>query len=281
MNATSFVMAFFFALTPALCWLALYYHKDRLDPEPKKVIFQTFLVGIAIGFPFLFLRHVMMWVDLSPLFFGGFGSLLLFAALEEMAKLSAAIFVVTHHKIEFNQLIDGVVYAVTAALGFAFMENLFYLASYHAGNIPFTDFLYMAGVRSFGVMLAHTLFSGLAGLIWAYAYFSKQITPFQQKNLLAFEMKDLINREILSLHIIRKNILKAMPSRRGGHEKKVLVLEGLTLAILLHMIFNLTTTLQIFGKNVTFLLVPALVMGFLYLSYLFTKKLNIKILKVV
>ena len=275
------MLALPFSIIPALCWLFLYYKKDNLDPEPKKIIAKTFFVGVAMSFPFIFLRYVMIWVDITPLFLGGVISLILFAMLEEIAKISAAILVVTKHRMEFNQIIDGVVYAVTASLGFAFMENLFYLASFHSQGVSMGSFIYVVAFRSFGTMFAHTIFSGIAGLIWAYAYFSKQISPFQQKNLLIFEIKDWLNHEMLSLHIIRKNILTGKPSRRGGHEKKILVLEGMMLAIFLHIIFNLTTTIGVFGKNITFLLVPALMAGFLYISYIFTKKLNTKILKVI
>ena len=281
MDIKNILIAFPFAIIPAVCWLFIYYKKDKYDLEPKKVILKTFLVGVAMSFPFIFLRHVMMWIDIGPLFINENVNLVLFAILEETAKISAAIYVVTNNKLEFNQIIDGVIYAVTASLGFAFMENLFYLANFEIIRTNMSDFLYIVAFRSLGTMFAHTLFSGLAGLIWAYAYFSKQISPFNQKNLLAFEIKDWFNKEILSLHIIRKNILKAMPSRRGGHEKKVLVLEGMILAIFLHIIFNFTTTYQVFGKTLTFLLVPALMAGFLYISYLFTKRLNTKILKVV
>lgn len=281
MDIKNIIIAFPFAIIPALCWLFIYYKKDKLEPEPKKIILETFFVGAAISFPFIFLRHVILWLNIGPLFLNETSNLFLFAILEETAKISAAIYVVTNHKLEFNQVIDGVVYAVTAALGFAFMENLFYLASFQGINENLTSFTYVVAFRSLGTMLAHTLFSGLAGLIWAYAYFSKQISPFNQKNLLAFEVKDWVNREILSLHIIRQNILKALPSRRGGHEKKVLVMEGMVLAIFLHIIFNFLTTFQVFGKNLTFLIVPALMIGFLYISYLFTKRLNTKILKVV
>ena len=281
MNIANLAIALPIAFLPALGWLFLYYHKDYRDPEPKKAIAQAFLAGVAIGIPFLILRHVMMWADISSLFLQGIVSVILFAALEEIAKLSAAIFVVGRHKLEFNQLIDGVIYAVAAALGFAFMENLFYLISFLSSSADWGSFIYVVAFRSLGTMLAHTLFSGLAGLIWAYAYFSKQITPFSKKHLLAFELKDFINHEILSLHIIRQNILKARPSRRGGHEKKVLVLEGIMLATFLHVIFNLTTNLEVLGKNLTFLAVPGIIGGFLYISYLFTKKLNTKILKVV
>lgn len=274
-------IAFLTAIIPALCWLALFYHKDYRDPEPKKVIAQTFLMGMVAGLPFLLLRLLMIRLNIASFLFGELANVIVFAALEEIAKLSAAIFVVTRHKRDFNQLIDGVVYAIAAALGFAFMENLFYLSSFLAGSAAWADFIDLVAFRSLGTMLAHLLFSGMAGLIWAYAYFSTQIAPFQQKHLLAFELKDFINHEILTLHIIRENILKARPSRRGGHEKKVLVLEGIVLAAFLHIIFNLTTQWQVLGANATFLLVPAIITGFLYVSYLFTKKLNQKMLKVV
>lgn len=238
-------------------------------------------MGALAGLPFLGLRYLLLWLNSDSVLLTGIFSIIIFAAMEEMAKLSASIFVVTKHKLEFNQVIDGVVYAITAALGFAFVENIIYFATFLSSNSDVGDALYITAYRSFGTMLAHTIFSGLAGLIWAYAYFSKQISPFEQERLLAFEVRDFINHEILGLHIIRHNILKAMPSRRGGHEKKILVLEGIMLAIFLHVIFNLTTTFEVFGKNLTFVLVPMIIGGFIYISFLFTKKLNQKILKVV
>lgn len=279
MNITNSIIAFFLAILPALAWLVFYYKKDHKDPEPKKVIAQTFFAGMAVALPFIGLRTLLsIYTELNVVLSGIF-AVLLFAVLEEVAKLSASIFVTMKHKLDFNQMIDGVVYAVTAALGFAFVENILYFYEFLSGSGEklLTVFLF----RSLGTMLAHTLFSATAGLIWAYAYFSKQISPFQKKHLLAFELKDLINREILTLHIIRNNILKARPSRRGGHEKKILVLEGIVLASALHSIFNLTTGLEVMGKNLTFLLIPLIMLGLIYVSYLFTKKTNTKIFKVV
>jgi RsiW-degrading membrane proteinase PrsW (M82 family) len=281
MDISNIVTAFFFAIIPALAWLALYYHKDYKDPEPKKVIIQTFLLGAFVAFPFLGLRYLLPMIGWDSMLFAGITGVIIFAALEEIAKLSASIFVVTHHRHDFNQLIDGVVYAVTAALGFAFVENMIYFTNFLTAGPDASNLLFMTAFRSFGSMLAHTLFSATAGLIWAYAYFSKQISPFQKKHLLAFELGDFINKEILTLHIIRHNILKARPSRRGGHEKKILVLEGIFLATFLHIIFNLTTTFELFGQNLTFLVIPGIIIGFLYVLYLFTKKMNQKILKVV
>ena len=279
MNIPILIVAFLLAFLPALLWLFFYYHKDYKDPKPKAVLAQTFFMGALAAFPFLILKAFLAKFSGLPVFLTGASSVILFAVMEELAKLSASIFVVMKNRLEFNQIIDGVVYAVTAALGFAFIENKIYFYEFlsQGGDQITTVFLF----RSFGTMLAHTLFSAMAGLIWAYAYFSKQISPFQKKHLIAFELKDFINKEILTLHIIRNNILKARPSRRGGHEKKILVLEGIIVASLMHAAFNLMTTFELFGKTLTFLIVPGLMSWLLYASYLFTKRLNTKILKVV
>ena len=281
MNIYKIALGLVLLLLPALFWLCIYYLKDYRDHEPKKVIIQTFLLGMLAAIPFLGIRFLIQYINISSILFTGIFSVFIFAAMEEIAKLSASIFVVTHHRIDFNQIIDGVVYAATAALGFAFIENIIYLKDFMISGGNIGSSFYIIAFRSFGTMLAHTLFSSVAGLIWAYAYFSKRITPFQKKHLLAFELKDFINREILTLHIIRQNILKSRASRRGGHEKKILVLEGFVLATFLHATFNIMTGAELFGQNLTFLVVPGIIGGFVYISYMFTKRVNNKIFEVV
>jgi RsiW-degrading membrane proteinase PrsW (M82 family) len=279
MDLATPIIATLLAVLPAIFWIAFYYKKDYRDPEPMSAIFQTFLAGCVVAIPFLVLKLFLVQIPSLNILLKGVTSILLFAALEELAKLVASIYIVMRHRLDFNQVIDGVVYAVTAAIGFSFVENLFYFIQFL--NSGQDGLLQVFAFRSFGTMLAHTLFSGIAGLIWAYAYFSKQISPFNQRHLLAFEIEDFLNREMLTLHILRKNVLRGKASRRGGHEKKMLILEGLVAAILLHSIFNVTTTLQIFGQSLTFLIVPGIMGGLLYVSYLFTKKMNVQILKVV
>lgn len=271
------------ALMPALAWLGIYYSKDKLDPEPRKIILQTFMWGCLSAVPFVGMKLILNAVPaftIGPVISITWVAALVFPAMEELAKLSSTLYVIQKNKKAFNQVIDGVMYGVTGALGFSFIENLFYFWGIFDQGVT-SQALTLVAFRSLGTMLAHTIFSGIAGLIFAYAYFSKQITQFQEKGLLGFEFKDFLNQEIMTLHIVRKNILEARPSRRGGHEKKILVLEGIFLATILHIIFNVTTTLNLFGENLTFLLVPCLMAGFLYLSNAYTKKFNNKIYKVI
>ena len=43
------------AIVPAIIWLAFFYRRDRLEPEPKHMVFRLFLLGgllaAAIGVP--------------------------------------------------------------------------------------------------------------------------------------------------------------------------------------------------------------------------------------
>lgn len=280
MNFNSLFILLAFAFLPVLFWLILYYRQDYRDLEPRRVILQLFLIGMLAALPFLLLRYLLAIFPFISWMSGVVG-VIIFAALEEMTKLSAAVFVIDRRRVEFNQLVDGIIYLVAVALGFAFVESLFYLTAFLWQSLTWSSFIIVAAFRGFGTVLAHTLFSGIIGFIWAYAYFSTQISPFQKKHILAFELEDWLNREVFSLHIIRHNLLKARPSRRGGHEKRVLVMEGLFLGVILHSVFNLMTTFEIWGQHLTFLLVPFLMGGLMLMGYLFHKKFNHKIFKVV
>lgn len=281
MSFLDFSILFVITLVPAILWVFIYYKKDFKDPEPKEVLFLLFLFGIFAAIPFVFLRYFISWLAISHPLLSGFFALILFAFLEELAKLLAAVFIIRHHQIDFNQIVDGVIYLVVVALGFAFVENLYYLHAAYISGVGWSHLVEIYAIRSLGTMLGHAVFSGLLGLIWAYAYFSKEITPFNKKRLLAFRVKDWFDLEIFSLHIIRCNVLRARPSRRGGHDESKLVYEGVVLAVGLHVLFNFLVSYQVFGEDITFLVVPFLMIGFFYFSYLFTKSFYTKILKVI
>lgn len=274
MSYTELFTTVLITLLPVIGWGFFYYFKDSKDPEPKRIIFSLFLAGGASALPFLFLR---VFTASFHQILGGLLSVLVFALMEELVKLAAALLVIQKFKHSFNQVIDGVVYLAVTALGFAFVENLVLFV-----ESPYELFsgawLSLYAFRSIGTVFAHTLFSSLTGLILAYSVFSKKITPFHKEHLLAFKLNDFLNLETLSLHILRKNLLIAHPSRRGGHEKKVLVLEGVLFATLLHTLYNLIASNSYLS---TYLLVPLLMGGIAFIFYIYQLKFNRRIFKVV
>lgn len=120
---------------PVIFWAGYHYHKDRHLPEPVGHLVLTFLLGalsyslgIAMyeGLGLVGLRH-----DASLLAETNQLALLLYALLaigpiEELAKFIPFILIVTRFS-EFDEPIDGIIYASFIALGFAAVENYFYL----------------------------------------------------------------------------------------------------------------------------------------------------------
>ena len=273
------------ALLPALIWLIIWYKKDSSQPEPKKLIFRSFIFGVLGIMPFLGINFALnradalqeIWVIFTKktFFISTIFLTLILAFLEESIKHFSVLRLGKSLKVYFDQIVDGIIYSVSAALGFAFAENVFYfLEAFFALGIS-VDFLKVFLFRSFGTMFAHTIFSGLFGFFWSFAFLSKKITPHH--NISVSLMWKKIT-ETIRFHIIFSHILKGRTSTRG-HEKRELVAEALLLATLLHAVFNLLIKTEIFGHSLTFLVVPILMGGFLYLSKKFLENKNLKIWK--
>jgi len=148
-----FVIVLGFA--PGIIWVCYFYREDTWEPEPKKLIAKMFLYGTIIALPVLFLETPFLFSELL---------LAVVAApiIEELFKFVAVRFSVYKNK-EFNEPIDGIIYACTAALGFASIENTFYLFSFfNEGIIAFTAFFIVRALLS---VPAHALFSSM----WGYA----------------------------------------------------------------------------------------------------------------
>lgn len=132
-------------------WLWFFVRRDR-HPEPAWLLARTFgwgmvawAVSAALGGTFGRLSAEVGL--LTPVL-----ALLLTATVEEGSKFLAAMTVTTEH--EFDEPMDGLVYAVTAALGFAFVENVTYSLSYGASALAWHAFL---------TTLVHALFSAPQG----------------------------------------------------------------------------------------------------------------------
>jgi RsiW-degrading membrane proteinase PrsW (M82 family) len=119
------------SLIPCLIWLAFFYFQDWYQREPIWIIFVTFLLGAASALVALVLNTVGSAVLLSM-----FGKTTTYKVLElwlvvgpveEFVKMSAVL-VFAYRRKEFDEPSDGVIYAAAAALGFAALENVIYLA---------------------------------------------------------------------------------------------------------------------------------------------------------
>lgn len=150
-------------ILPALLWLAFWLMEDRCDPEPKRYIFFCFLAGMVAVLLVLPLEK-----GLAP-YLGGAQLLLAWAAIEEVFKFGAAYVAALRFRV-FDEPLDGVIYLVTAALGFSAMENVFFLlAPAQDGDLLRT--LVTGDLRFIGASLLHTLASATIGISLALSFY--------------------------------------------------------------------------------------------------------------
>lgn len=174
------------AFIPPVLWLLFYLREDR-HPEPKLLIILALVGGMAPAFlamlaELLALGHEGVFagifsLDSSPLIF-----FLIIAFIEEYVKYLPVKFLVTSRK-EFDEPVDGMIYMMTAALGFAALENalfafpfFFSMAENVISILPLTqESLFMsldvATNRFLGANLLHALSSGIVGFFLARAWF--------------------------------------------------------------------------------------------------------------
>jgi protease PrsW len=203
------------ALAPGMFWLWYFYKKDRLEPEPKILVLKTFFWGMVAVLP-VFLINLGCLAILSSLVSAmpANFALAVFAApfIEEWAKYLVVRLYIYNH-IEFDEPMDGIVYAAAAALGFASMENLGYVFSAGSGAQPIPNTHSILGTvltvscfRAFLSVPGHVLFSSM----WGFALGVAKFTPDPQRQKAYIDM-------------------------------------GLFLAMILHGIFNLAAGLPLSG----------------------------------
>jgi RsiW-degrading membrane proteinase PrsW (M82 family) len=143
-------------LLPAAFWFWLFARRD-VHPEPAWLLWRTFGYGalawvLAASLELSFSSLSVTWLVI-----------LLAAFVEEGAKLLAASTAVRER--DFDEPIDGLIYAVTAALAFALIENLAYGMRYGVE---------VAVWRGAITMLAHALFSVPLGYALTRSRFTRE-----------------------------------------------------------------------------------------------------------
>jgi protease PrsW len=170
MFSSVFLIAFLAGVLPSLLWLSFWLLEDRRHPEPKKFIFFTFVAGMAVVIPIVLPLEKLVQAQAEMVGYVSEGLLVLFlwALIEESFKFAAAYAAALHWRV-FDEPMDGVIYMITAALGFAAVENtLFFITPLAAGEI--TQTIVTGDLRFVGATLLHVLSSATIGLCLAFAF---------------------------------------------------------------------------------------------------------------
>lgn len=144
-------------------WLVLFWIEDRKGGEPTAMIAEVFVAGAISGLLAAALETFAIdrfatnhWLGLNTS-----GEFLVFALIEEVV-IFIAVYLMLSKKRLLDDRVSSMVYMITAALGFATLENVFYLLS----ASPATA-LQTALIRAVGATLLHAVASGFIGFYWA------------------------------------------------------------------------------------------------------------------
>lgn len=150
-------LAFILGIIPSLLWLWFWLKEDKRNPEPKAVLSVVFLMGIvSVIFVIPIQKFIEAHVGTHEL------QLLLWATAEEIVKYFAVVLVIYRTNLA-DEPIDWPIYMITAALGFAALENaLFLVQPISVGETAVG--LLTGQLRFLGSTLLHTVTSGLVGL---------------------------------------------------------------------------------------------------------------------
>jgi RsiW-degrading membrane proteinase PrsW (M82 family) len=150
-----FLILLFVAVAPGLFLLWYFYHRDKFEHEPKKLIFKIFFFGSLTVIPAIIFEVILE--KAFDAFTSGVLNVFLVcfiavAPVEEILKF----FVVrnwAYNRPEFDEIMDGIVYAVSASLGFATLENIMYVLSNGLGVGVIRAFLAVPGHAMYGAIM--------------------------------------------------------------------------------------------------------------------------------
>jgi protease PrsW len=127
------------AVLPGFLLLFLFYKLDKHEPEPPEKIRKVLLAGALspivvapLGSALSALCFKM--VEKTSVAGIAIDAFLVAGVVEESAKM-AVVWLTIYNDPEFDEPYDGIVYCVTASLGFAIIENLFYAVGSDLRNV--------------------------------------------------------------------------------------------------------------------------------------------------
>lgn len=166
---------------PAIIWLMFWMQEDSEHPEPSKRIFGSFILGmlavpVVLSIQILFHNQLTSGASLESIvgtsLLYGLGAVLLWSLIEELMKYVAAYFGGIHTK-DSDEAIDVMVYMISAALGFAALENVLYLITPLLEGDTTTAIL-TGNLRFIGATLVHVASSTIFGYFIATSFFKHE-----------------------------------------------------------------------------------------------------------
>ena len=171
MELTHIVYGLLSGILPAVLWLWFWLHEDNLHPEPRGTIVKAFIGGMLAVILVIPLQQYVESNILDQSI-----KYIFWAGAEELIKFGVA-FVIAFHDDILDEPVDAVIYLITVALGFAALENAFFVMTpLSEGNIGAT--IATGNLRFIGASLVHVVSSAAIGILIAFSFFKGHFARF-------------------------------------------------------------------------------------------------------
>jgi RsiW-degrading membrane proteinase PrsW (M82 family) len=172
-NPKILIMAFVAGIIPSLLWLWFWLKEEREESEPSGLLFIVFVMGmISVVAVLPIEKFIQICVNSNT------GQIILWASAEELLKYLAVLLILYKTK-NASRPIDWPIYMVTAALGFAALENALFLIkpfSISGTTLVFFNATTLSQLRFLGANLLHTVASGTIGIAIGLSFFMNEIS---------------------------------------------------------------------------------------------------------
>ncbi len=171
-------LLFLIALAPVVALILYIYQKDRYDREPPALLVKIFIYGALTVIPVYIVEKILSIFDVfTGLLSAAYTSFIIAGLTEEYFKRLVVTKFACPNK-NYDEKLDGIVYSVMSALGFASVENVMYLLR------GMRNFVYTGISRGIFAVPAHMLFGITMGYYLSLSKFAddeaKQNTYFRK-----------------------------------------------------------------------------------------------------
>lgn len=174
-----FLLSLFFGFVPMLVFAWMIYWVDRYEKEPKILLGAVFVWGAVVAAGAAFVINTLFGLGVYIFTQSDFATELTTGALiapivEESLKGFAVLIVFLIFRREFDSILDGIVYAAIAAVGFAATENVFYIYTYGFQETGWSGLLALTFVRVVLVGWQHPFYTAFTGIGLAITRLSRR-----------------------------------------------------------------------------------------------------------
>lgn len=165
------------SVAPSIAFIIFFYYRDRYEKEPWFLLWKCFGLGALSIFIASTIENIFLPFFYSPeetviIFRLFLGTFFVVGFSEEFSKYLVLRYY-AWPKSYFNEPYDGIIYSVSISLGFATIENIYYV---------FTHGMSVGIVRALTAIPGHVFFGVIMGYFVGLAHFNKR----RRKSLLAF-----------------------------------------------------------------------------------------------